>query len=48
MSERVTVPGHLLDPEGGEHYVLQVVGDNMVEELVADGDFVVVVRRGTA
>lgn len=28
-SERVTVPGHLLNSRGGDHYVLRVVGDSM-------------------
>jgi repressor LexA len=47
-SERVTVPGHLLSARGGEHYVLRVVGDSMIEEGIHDGDFVVVLRREAA
>ncbi|HYN22176.1 MAG TPA: S24 family peptidase, partial [Thermoanaerobaculia bacterium] len=30
--ERVTVPGHLLSHRSGDHYVLRVVGDSMIEE----------------
>lgn len=44
-NDRVTVPGHLLSPRGGEHYVLRVVGDNMIDEAIRDGDFVIVARR---
>lgn len=44
---RVTVPAHLLDPRGGEHYVLRVIGDGMLAECVCDGDFIVV-RRSAA
>jgi repressor LexA len=46
-NERVTVPGHLLSARGGDHYVLRVVGDSMIEEGIHDGDFVVVLRRET-
>src|SRR6187431_602293 len=41
-NERLVVPGHLLDPKGGDHYVLRVVGESMVEEGIYDGDYVVV------
>jgi repressor LexA len=44
--ERFMVPAHLLDttsPE--EHYVLRVVGNDMAEEYICDGDYVVVQRR---
>lgn len=44
-NQRVTVPGHLLSPRGGEHYVLRVVGDSMIEEAIRDSDYVIV-RRG--
>ena len=27
-NDRVTVPGHLLSPRGGDHYVLRVVGED--------------------
>ncbi|MDP9121861.1 MAG: transcriptional repressor LexA [Acidobacteriota bacterium] len=47
-NERVTVPGHLLSSRGGDHYVLRVVGDSMIEEGILDGDFVVVLRREVA
>jgi repressor LexA len=46
--DRVTVPGHLLHPRGGDHYVLRVVGDSMIEEAICDGDYVIVLRRETA
>jgi repressor LexA len=46
--ERVTVPGHLLNPRGGDHYVLRVVGESMIEEGIYDGDFVIVLRRDRA
>jgi len=42
------VPAHLLGPKGGDHYVLRVVGDSMVEESICDGDYVVVLRRERA
>jgi len=38
--ERITVPGDLVGP--GEHFVLKVRGDSMVEEGIHDGDLVVV------
>lgn len=44
-NERVTVPSHLLDRRGGDHYVLRVVGDSMADEHVLDGDYAVI-RRG--
>lgn len=45
--ERVVVPSHLLGSRGrvGDHYVLRVVGDSMIEEGIQDGDFVVVLRN---
>jgi repressor LexA len=47
-SERVAVPGHLLSGRPGDHYVLRVVGDSMIEEGIHDGDFVIVLRRDVA
>lgn len=47
-ADRVTVPGHLLHRRGGDHYVLRVVGDSMVEEAICDGDYVIILRRETA
>jgi repressor LexA len=47
-ADRVTVPGHLLHPRGGDHYVLRVVGDSMDDEGIFDGDFVIVLRREVA
>jgi repressor LexA len=46
--EKVSVPGHLLSARGGEHYVLRVVGESMIEEGIHDGDFVVVLKRDRA
>lgn len=50
MSEngRVTVPGHLLHPRGGDHYVLRVVGNSIDDEGIFDGDYVIVLRRESA
>ena len=42
------VPAHLLGDRSGDHYVLRVVGDSMVEESICDGDYVVLLRRTTA
>ena len=43
-NERVTVPGHLLSSRAGDHYVLRVVGESMIDEGIfvggnASGDF---------
>lgn len=46
--KHVGVPAHLLHPRGGEHFVLRVVGDDMVEEAICDGDYVIVLRRHVA
>ena len=46
--ERLAVPPHLLHGPLGEHYVLRVVGDSMIDEGVHDGDLVVVQRREQA
>ncbi len=46
--ESIVVPEHLAGRRGGEHYVLRVVGDSMIEEGVFDGDLVVVERRDKA
>lgn len=46
--ERVAVPGHLMSPRQGDHYVLRVVGESMIDEGILDGDFIVVLRRDTA
>jgi len=44
--EPISVPRDLL--RGGEHYVLRVRGDSMVEEGIQDGDFVIVRSTLTA
>jgi repressor LexA len=47
-NESVTVPPHLLGDRGSDHFVLEVVGDSMIEEGIHDGDLVVVARREVA
>jgi len=43
------VPSHLLGKSGtGEHYVLRVSGDSMIDEGIFDGDYVVVQLREQA
>ncbi len=44
--ETIEVPASLLGK--GEHFVLRVRGDSMVEDGIRDGDYVVVARRPTA
>ncbi|HYO12846.1 MAG TPA: transcriptional repressor LexA [Thermoanaerobaculia bacterium] len=46
--DRVAVPGHLLSGRGGDHYVLRVVGESMIDEGIHDGDFIIVLRRDVA
>jgi repressor LexA len=47
-NERVAVPDTLLAGQEGDHYVLRVVGESMIEEGIWDGDFVIVLRRELA
>jgi len=44
--ETIEVPASLLGK--GEHFVLRVRGDSMVEDGIRDGDYVIVARRQTA
>ncbi len=44
--ESIEVPSSLLGK--GEHFVLRVRGDSMVEDGIRDGDYVIVARRPTA
>jgi repressor LexA len=44
--ESIEVPSALLGK--GEHFVLRVRGDSMVEDGIRDGDYIVVARRQTA
>ncbi len=44
--ESIEVPASLLGK--GEHFVLRVRGDSMVEDGIRDGDYVIVARRPTA
>jgi repressor LexA len=46
-NEGVAVPGHLLSNRG-DHYVLRVRGESMIDEGIHDGDFIVVLRRDVA
>ena len=45
--ETIAVPENLLR-RGGQHYVLRVKGDSMIEEQIRDGDYVIVNARPTA
>jgi len=45
--ETLAVPESLLR-RGGEHYVLRVKGDSMIDEQIRDGDYVIVNARATA
>ena len=47
-NEAIGVPGHLVRAGAGEHYVLRVSGDSMIEEGIHDGDLVVVQQREEA
>src|SRR5215470_8455363 len=46
VEETIEVPASLLGK--GEHFVLRVRGDSMVEDGIRDGDFVIVSRRANA
>jgi repressor LexA len=46
-NETIAVPEDFLT-RGGEHYVLRVKGDSMIDEQIRDGDFVIVNARRTA
>jgi len=46
-NETVAVPEDFLS-RGGEHYVLRVKGDSMIDEQIKDGDYVIVNARRTA
>jgi repressor LexA len=45
--ETVSVPEDMVS-RGGNHYVLRVRGDSMIEEQIRDGDYVIVNSRNTA
>ncbi|MGD0897706.1 MAG: transcriptional repressor LexA [Thermoguttaceae bacterium] len=47
QNERVDFAG-MFDPNDRELFVLEVRGDSMIEDQIADGDFVVVHRQKTA
>src|SRR5215471_18697427 len=44
--ESIEVPASMLGK--GEHFVLRVRGDSMIEDGIRDGDFVIVARRSQA
>lgn len=44
--DRITVPADLLG--SGDHFVLEVQGDSMIEAGILDGDYVVIKRGDTA
>jgi repressor LexA len=46
-TETIAVPEDFLS-RGGEHYVLRVRGDSMIDEQIRDGDYVIVNARKTA
>ena len=46
-NETLTVPEDFLS-RGGEHYVLRVKGDSMIDEQIRDGDYVIVNARKAA
>src|SRR5688572_5523730 len=46
-NESVAVPEDFLT-RGGEHYVLRVKGDSMIDEQIRDGDYVIVNARKAA
>jgi repressor LexA len=46
--ETIEVPSALLSRTRGEHFVLRVRGDSMIEDGIRDGDLVVVSKRSTA
>jgi repressor LexA len=46
-SETIAVPDSFVR-RGGEHYVLRVRGDSMIDDQISDGDYVVVHDRPTA
>jgi repressor LexA len=45
--ETIAVPDTMIG-RGGQHYVLRVRGDSMVDEQIRDGDYVIVNSRNTA
>ena len=45
--ETVAVPEEMVT-RGGQHYVLRVRGNSMIDEQIRDGDFVIVNSRNTA
>lgn len=46
--DMLNVPRHMLGRQRGEHYVLEVIGDSMIEEGIHEGDLVIVLQRELA
>lgn len=46
--ETLSVPHHLLGRRRGEHYVLEVIGESMIDEGIHEGDLVIVLQRELA
>ena len=46
--ETLAVPDSMVPRRGGPNYALKVAGDSMIDEHIADGDFVVVHGKQTA
>jgi repressor LexA len=46
-TETLEVPSFMLR-EGGDHFVLQVQGDSMIDQGILDGDFVVIKKQDAA
>lgn len=46
-TETIAVPEDFL-ARGGQHYVLRVKGDSMIDEQIRDGDYIIVNSRNTA
>jgi repressor LexA len=44
--DRISVPGDMIN--GGDHFVLEVQGDSMIDAGILDGDYVVIKRADTA
>ena len=48
QQEQIAVPEDMVAGSAGNHYVLRVRGDSMIEEQIRDGDYVIVQSRETA
>lgn len=48
VQDSIDVPSEMLGRGTGQHYVLRVKGNSMIDEQIRDGDFIVVSNRQTA